>query len=273
MVKAWVLGAVVVMTPVVASAQASRAVDNETIRARQKIALIEGLFERAVQNGVDNFARQIQAVAPNVDGMAVLMGAPQVRGFPVEGFGVFFDIQMPSLQMSMVWPLRGQVADPRTVAMLTELRSNAERVSDPQTKLELMQTVRDLEQQLMPSSGVRRRPGPQTQVANVQGPPAAQRPAVSPADLAILEDPAEAWRREVRATLIDAMLENTGLSLGADEYILVAARGVLSTDRLVSDAGDARTVELKLKGSDLDALRSKAITLDEARKRVKVREY
>lgn len=270
--KAWVLGAVVALTPVVASAQASRATDNDLIRARQKISMIEGMFERAVQNGVDNFSRQLQAIAPNADGMAMLMGAPQVRGFRMEEPpGVFFDVLMPSLQLSMVWPLRAQVADPRTVAMLTELRANAERVSDPQTKFELMQTVRELEQQLTPTTGGRRRPGPQTQVANLQGPPVVQQP-VSAADLAILDDPAEAWRREVRSTLTDAMIEN-GPVIGPDEYMIVAARGVLSTDRLVPEAGDARTVELKLKGSDLDAFRSKAITLEEARKRVKVREY
>jgi len=177
-VKAWVLGAVVVITPVVASAQAPRTTDNETIRARQKISMIEGMFERAVQNGVDNFSRQLQAIAPNADGMAMLMGAPQVRGFRMEepAPGVFFDVLMPSLQLSMVWPLRAQVTDPRTIAMVTELRSTAERVADPQTRLELMQTVRDLEQQLTPPPGGRRRPGPQTQVANVQGPPVAPQP-------------------------------------------------------------------------------------------------
>jgi len=69
------------------------------------------------------------------------------------------------------------------------------------------------------------------------------------------------------------MIEHTGLEIGPDDYIIVAARGVLSADRLVSDAGDARTIELRLKGSDLAAYNSRAITLEEARKRVGVREY
>src|SRR6478735_8831325 len=121
-VKALVFGVIVVLTSVAASAQTSRAADAETIRARQRIALIEGMLERAVQNGVDNFSRQIQALVPNADGMAMLMGAPQVRGFRLEQpgpGGVFFDVLMPSLQLSMVWPLRYQQgADPAAFATL-----------------------------------------------------------------------------------------------------------------------------------------------------------
>jgi hypothetical protein len=263
---------VVLVASTSASAQQPARPDNETIRGRQRIALIEGMLERAVQNGVDNFARKIQALVPNADGMAMLMGAPQVRGFRLEPFGVFFDVQMPSLQLSMIWPLRNQGADPAALATLNDLRSQLERVSDPQMRLDLMQRVRQLEQQLgSPNS---RRRGPATTVANVQAATTDAGPApVTPVDTAIIDDPAESWRSEVRSTLIDAMIENIGLSIGPDEYIVIAARGVLSADRLVSDPGDARTIELRLKGSDLAAYRAQSITLEQARTRVAIREY
>lgn len=274
MVKTWVVGAVVLLTAASAGAQQPTRADSETIRARQKIALIEGMLERAVQNGVENFSRQIQALAPNADGMAMLMGAPQVRGFPLVPGGVFFDVLMPSLQLSMTWPLRySQSADPATLSKLSELRGELERLSDPQARLELTQRVREIEMQLAgPPQGSRRR-GQATNVANVQASAAGVAPAISPADMGILDDPAEAWRREVRNTLIDAMIENIGLSIGPDDYVVLAARGVLSSDRLVSDSGDARTIELRLKGSDLAAFYARSITLEEARKRVTVREY
>jgi len=272
-VKAWVFGAVVLLTAASAGAQQPPRVDSETIRSRQRIAIIEGSLERAVQNGVENFSRQIQALAPNADGMAMLMGAPQVRGFPLVPGGVFFDVLMPSLQLSMAWPLRYSQggADPVALSRLTELRTELERLSDPQMRFELTQRVREIEVQLAPSASPRRRV-PATNVANVQAAtPGA--PAVSPADMSIIEDPAEAWRREVRSTLIDAMIENIGLNIGPDEYIIIAARGGLSSDRLVADTGDARTIELRLKGSDLAAYRAQSITLEEARKRVTAREY
>jgi hypothetical protein len=275
-VKVWVLGVVVLLTSVSASAQTSRAADAETIRQRQRIALIEGMLERAVQNGVDNFSRQIQAHAPNADGMAMLMGAPQVRGFrgvDPNSNSVFFDVLMPSLQLSMVFSLRSQGVDPAALAKLSDLRSELERLTDPQMRLELTQQVREIEMQLSGPPQTSRRRGPATTVANVQGSAAGAASAVSPSDIAILDDPAEAWRREVRSTLIDAMIENIGLNIGPDDYIVIAARGVLSSDRLVADAGDARTIEFRLKGSDLAAYRAQAITLEEARKRVSIREY
>lgn len=277
MVKASVLGLVVLLTSVSASAQTSRAVDTETIRQRQRIALIEGMLERAVQNGVDNFSRQIQALAPNADGVAMLMGAPQVRGFrgvDPNSNSVFFDVLMPSLQLSMVYPLRySQGADPAALSKLRDLSSELERLTDPQMRLELTQQVREIEIQLSGPPQTSRRRNPATNVANVQATATGAGPAMSSADLGILDDPAEAWRREVRSTLIDAMIENIGLNIGPEDFIVIAARGVLSSDRLVADAGDARTIELRLKGSDLAAYRAQSITLDEARKRVSIREY
>lgn len=273
MVKTWVLTATIFVAPVVASAQAPRPVETETIRARQKISIIEGALERAVQNGASNFSRQIQAAAPNADGMAMLMGAPVVRGFPIEGTGVFFDVQMPSLQLSMAWPLRyTQGGDPAAAAALAEIRTRLEDVNDPQLRNELTQRVRQLELQTA-AGNPRRRVAGATPVASVQATTTAVTPPASP-DLGILEDPAEAWRSAVRNTLIDAMIENTGgVTIGPEESIVVAARGVLSSDRLVSDPGDARTMELRLKGNVLGAYRAGTITLEDARKRVVFREY
>ena len=278
MVKVWVLTTTLIVAPVVAGAQsaAPRPANMDTIRARQKISLIEGALERAVQNGASNFSRQIQAAAPNADGMAMLMGAPLVRGFPIEGMGVFFDVQMPSLQLSMVWPLRyTQGADAATAASLADVRAALEQnITDPQLRQVLTQKVRQLEQQLNGGTARARRTGVTTVATPVASQSDVPVPPISAADMGILEDPAEAWRTEVRNTLIDAMLENTGsVTVRPDEYIIVAARGVLSADRLVSDSGDARTMELRLKGSDLTAVRGGTITPEEARKRVLFREY
>ena len=275
-VKSWVLAATLVVAPIAASAQpALPAAEMETIRARQKISVIEGALERAVQNAAHNFSRQIQAAAPNAEGMAMLMGAPLVRGFTLEGNGVvFFDVQMPSLQLSMVWPLRyTQGADAATASALASLRRKLESVRDPEMRLDLTQELRVLEAQVNGGTARARRGGA-TNVSSAAAPSPAAAPPVSPADTGILDDPAEAWRSEVRRTLIDAMLEHTGgVNVGPNEYIIVAARGVLSSDRLLADPGDARTMELRVKGSDLTAVRAGSITLEDARTRVLFREY
>ena len=218
----------------VASAQPGPRPSDETVRSRQKISLVEGSFERAVQNGAANFARQVQAVSPNADGTAMLLGAPVVRGFPIEHFGVFFDVQMPSLQLSMVYPMR------------FNQQSDALR-----------------------RSGV-------APVSATAVPLRSDQAAANDAKPGILDDPAaaaEAWRKEVSATLIDAMIENTGsIMVKPDEVIVVAARAMLSSDRM-PDPGETRTIELTLKGSDLLAWRANQITEEEARQKVLKREY
>ena len=66
--------------------------------------MMEGVLERAVQLGVENLRRRIRAVMP--DDALLQGGAPQVRGFRLEGYGVFFDVEVPSLRRSLAWSLR-----------------------------------------------------------------------------------------------------------------------------------------------------------------------
>ena len=58
--------------------------------------MMEGVLERAVQLGVDNLRRRVRAVMP--DDALLQGGAPQVRGFRLDGYGVFFDVEVPALR-------------------------------------------------------------------------------------------------------------------------------------------------------------------------------
>jgi hypothetical protein len=71
------------------------------------------------------------------------------------------------------------------------------------------------------------------------------------------------------------MIENSGpISLGADEWLTVAARDNVPLDPLIpTDAADTRTVIFRVRGSDLAAFRAGRMTLEDARKKVDTREY
>src|SRR5205823_5033753 len=74
-------------------------------------------------------------------------------------------------------------------------------------------------------------------------------------------DPNEQYTEAVKAALVDAMLDY-GLPIGADEWLIVAARdseGPISPGVL----DDASTIVLKVKGSDLLAFRAKKLTREE----------
>ena len=103
MLRTWVGVSVMVFGlagGVLAQAPAARA-DTEQSRARQKIFMMEGVLERAVQLGVDNLRRRVRAVMP--DDALLQGGVPQVRGFRLEGYGVFFDVEVPALRRSLAW--------------------------------------------------------------------------------------------------------------------------------------------------------------------------
>ena len=67
--------AVVLATAPAASAQQA---DDAQVRARQRIAMMEGTLESAVKIGADNLLRQVKAVAPDPP---MLTGLPRYTGF------------------------------------------------------------------------------------------------------------------------------------------------------------------------------------------------
>jgi len=103
---------------------------------------------------------------------------------------------------------------------LAQLKAFVEKVSDPRDREELLRAIRQLEL-VMPSYRPAEIPGAPRQVAD--RPPAP--PPALPADALLVTDPAAAYTREVKAALIEAMLENSGpLAVANDEWLVVAAR-------------------------------------------------
>jgi hypothetical protein len=90
----------------------------------------------------------------------------------------------------------------------------------------------------------------------------------------LLNDPSEAYTQEVRAALIEAMIENTGvLIVDPDEWLTVAARDNAPADPFTPGDQQTLTLVLRIKGSDLAAFRTGQLTLDEARARVQISQF
>src|SRR5262245_24778813 len=110
-----VIAAVATLWASAAGAQAPKSAELEQIKQRQRISLMEGVLERAVANGADNLLRQVKHVMPDVP---MLTGAPAVRGFRLDGYGVFFDVEVPALRLPLAWTLR-YVVDGNRLAVNT----------------------------------------------------------------------------------------------------------------------------------------------------------
>jgi hypothetical protein len=88
--------------------------------------------------------------------------------------------------------------------------------------------------------------------------------------------PREIYQTEITNALINAIVDYTGsIVVGPGEWLTVAARESVVDRRLVPrDPSDAAiTVILRIKGSDLQAVRDGSLAREEARRRVDVKSY
>jgi len=88
--------------------------------------------------------------------------------------------------------------------------------------------------------------------------------------------PREIYENEITDALLNVILDYNGtVSVGPDEWLTIAARESVVDRRFVPGGPNesAMTVILRIKGGDLQALRERTLSRDEARKRVEVKHY
>jgi hypothetical protein len=270
-----VVGSVIGIVPV-GLAQAPP-LDVDQVRARQKISMMESVLESAVANGADSLMRQVRAVMP--PDALMMTGAPSARGFRLEGYGVFFDVEVPAFRRTMAWTLR-QMVDENGLGAATavnQLKAYIASVQDPRTRASLDRALRRLELQVgpvgpVPSDAAAR---PQTVGAATMTAQTTSAPAGPIVDLAVIEDPNGAYTREVSSAIVDAMIENSGpLPIAENEWLTVAARDNVRPDRLVpGDTSNISSIVFRIRGTDLAAFRAGRLPLDETRKRVEIKQF
>ncbi len=256
----------------IAGAQPAQSHADAQSKRRYQVRVMEGALVGAVSHGAGQVSRQLQPVGQN---LLFLTGAARARGFALDGYGLFFDVEIPAMRESALAIMRQLEPDfAATRRMFEEGRREFQRIPDERAKTALDQWLRRLEAQVAPQGrGGDARPVTAADVNELATPPAAgaaARPALPPPPPA---DPDALYTETVKNALIDAMLEYGGvMALQPDEWLTVAARdaeGPLSP----AENYDPATLILRVKGSDLAAFQAKSVTLEEARKRVEVRQF
>jgi hypothetical protein len=278
----------VVLTLALASAQPGRAQEPaaksvDLADLRHHIYVMEGALARAVNYGASRLTREVRMVIPD---LFVLAGEAQARGVYLEGYGVFFDVQVPMLRQSMMWSLRTMMDqdDQATQAAINDLRNYLKGITNPATRASLETALKRLEVQATPVTGIQPRStarGGDVQVA-AQGAQGAQGTNVSPGaglgsvEKAWAQDPNRAYTESVQRALVEAMLDySPAMAILPDQWLTVAARDNERRDSLAPQDPfeETVTVLMKIKGSDLQAYRAGKIDKEEARRRVKVGEF
>lgn len=253
---------------------------------RDDIRVMESVLTNALQKGAQDLARMMQVSEP---GSLFVTGAGRARGFVLDGYGIFFDVDVPGMRQSVVWSAQmlQQAQERENLRQFIE-RS---RPNSPERQLAEM-TLRRLDRQAQGQGGLV--PGPTVTVpqrgevaattVNESTTPAAGAATGAaapnaPTPVAPLPpgargiDPNELYTDAVKNALIDSMLKYSAfLKIGPEEWLTVAARDS-DGPLLPGQIDDSSTIVLRIKGSDLSAFQAGKLTREEVLKRVEVKEF
>lgn len=268
---AWKAGVIVLIAAAPVAAQSSQPVRDQ----RYQLGIMESVLEQAVEHGVDKTRDEMKALLPPAD--MLLATSTHVRGFRQEGYGVFFDVEVPTLDTSLPWSFA--VLDQNGLGLdsaLQSLRTVVQKSGD--TNVE--QALRRIELQLAPmtiQTGATQQvqPGARNLTGTAAVSTADTRPVrVSPITSieSYLNQVHDAMRREVKDALIDAMLDySRGLEIAPNEWVHIAARRQDDRPRLAPVDTNADTLHIRVRGADLTEFLGNKITREEAIRRVDVK--
>jgi hypothetical protein len=226
-------------------------------RRRNQIQIMEGVLTRAVRSGAEDLARRMQSRDPS---LMLFTGQARARGFVLEEYGVFFDVEIPALRPTVIWSMRTLERDSAMASAIDSLRQALMSLPDGARRLQAEQALKYV-QQLGP--GATGKPQANTD----------RSVTAAAADPAAMDDPHTSYTEAVKNALIDAMLDySVAMDLGADEWLTVAARdseGPLTPDEIY----DPSTILIRVKGSDLATYAADRSKRSDVRARVKVSEF
>lgn len=249
------------LVAVATAAAAQTSLTREQVGRRYNVRVFENVLVSAAQHGAELLGLRVQQIDPSI---ILLTGtAPRAQGFVIDGHGLFFHVEIPTVDPVVAWAVRTRGRDAAADTAIASIRRYLQSVSDPAERADLEAQLRRLEQRVTP-------PGQATTVGMQTAGSAPAAPAVPQS----MEDPDLEYERLVTQQLVDAMLDHSHqLGLGADEWLTVAARGTHGPLMAQAAFDDSVTLMLRIKGSDLAAFRAGSLTRDEARARVVVREF
>ena len=249
---------------------------------RSQISILEAVLERSVQEGVAKALGEISKTLEKMPGFVRLdvpIWTGRARGFHVDGYGVFFDVDVPDLPLNTTWTVQMATANDAFVrGELSRMGDAIAAIADPRQRVALQTALARLQRAVGADTAVADATAPSgvaaTRVSN-----ATQAPARAPqAEDALIPMPAKTqggleseirtiYRSSISEVLIDTMLDQGRLlQLGPDERLTVGAR----VDRSGLAASKDPTVLLTIRGRDLSALYASRISREEAKKLVEV---
>ncbi|MEP6916115.1 MAG: hypothetical protein ABJC89_10735 [Acidobacteriota bacterium] len=228
---------VTLTVPAAVSAQTGVPVTPEQQRRQDEITVLEGTLTSSVSLAATKVAKEVQSSTPNA---TLFTGRAQAKGFLLEGFGVFFSVEIPALDLNVMLTIE-----------------NIEKNAKSHRGLGASNNLPNVNMLQEPGS---RDSQPDTAASAV-------------IDSMVAADPGQKSWDDVKLALIDSMLDHSkNLELAPDEWLTIAARGS-EAGLLPNEIFQLSTVILRVKGSDLADYLGGRLTKAEARRKVEVRQF
>ncbi len=252
-------------------------------RARE-VRVLEGILVNAVNQGASDLTQQMQMIDPgSVVPGSVIMSPAHARGIALDGYGVVFDVDLPLMNMTMMWTRR-QVAVLNLREQISEARRVLQRATAPADQQRISAQIEMLTNTLYvltgPPSGNSASSTANGLVPVAQGaaPPAPGSIVAATTDAVVAKvdtrTPDEMYSDAIKKALMDTMVNHSSaLLLGDDEWLVVAARDNNGPSIPGAIDPDRSGVFLRIKGSDLAAFRTNKMTREEVLKKVEIREW
>jgi hypothetical protein len=259
------------------AAAAASSLTREQIDHIYHVRQMEQTLTQAVRTGVNSVAAQLQIAQP-----ASLFATTdaRTRGFDLEGYGVFFDVDVPAMMQSVLY-LRQQMVDD-----LDTWRQRFRTTQNEDARRIALSQVRRLEAMLgvPPQIGFPDAPQAAPQGLAVAAtteaimppsvtgaPPSAATPPATPVP-SLPRDPRSAdeiYTDAIKNKVIDAILTfGGGLGVEDDQWLTVAAR---TTTAAPGQIDDSVSIFIRIKGADLTAFVQRKITKEEMIKRIEIK--
>ena len=239
-----------------------------------QIQLMEEALEQAVQVGLRIVERRLPPVAP---GLVFFAGPIQARGFDLDGYGVFFDVEYPVVRRSVLWSLQtlDQIDRGMAVAM-QELRRQMRVMEDSALRMPApSRGSDDLSGVATPVAPVAlgARTGAVRGEPELVMPAPPRTPAIVDAESAPIDwetlDPQATYMGALEDVLTSVVVTYGGrlaATVGDDEWLTIAARD--GRARVAPTRSPPLTMTLRIRGRDLQALAEGRLSGPDARARV-----
>ena len=241
-----------------------------------QIRMFADVLSAAVKSGAKAVASRMQIAEP---GSLFATSDARSRGIELEGYGVFFDVDVPNMMQSVVWSTQMLQREQDIQQLRAQIVTLPEGPVRDLARKELARLLRSVGSDTAQARTVARTDPPiQPAPGQVGAATVDITPVPDPlAERVILAtpamDPNVLYTNSVKDALIEAMLySSAALRLGDDEWLTVAARAAEGPS-IPGQLDDRSSIVIRIKGSDLSAFLAKQLSKEEVLKRVRVREF